>query len=77
MALNSNALVVRWDHPTQHCVSGPSASEVEIFKAAQTTYVDRCVRSLPDGYHMVLDDEGANVSAGEKLLLPFSTYSKP
>jgi ATP-binding cassette, subfamily B, multidrug efflux pump len=33
------------------------------------TYVDRFVHSLPDGYDTVIDDEGDNVSAGEKQLL--------
>jgi ATP-binding cassette subfamily B multidrug efflux pump len=47
----------------------PSASESEILQAARATYVDRFVRSLPDGYDTVLDDEGSNVSAGEKQLL--------
>lgn len=47
----------------------PSATEAEILEAARATYVDRFVRSLPDGYDTVLDDEGSNVSAGEKQLL--------
>ena len=47
----------------------PSASEDEIIEAAQATYVDRFVRSLPEGYDTLLDDEGGNVSAGEKQLL--------
>lgn len=47
----------------------PDASEEEIVAAATATYVDRFVRSLPDGYDTVLDDEGSNVSAGEKQLL--------
>lgn len=47
----------------------PSASESEIMEAAKATYVDRFVRSLPEGYDTVLDDEGANVSTGEKQLL--------
>ncbi|MGX9899710.1 ABC transporter ATP-binding protein [Arthrobacter sp. SA17] len=47
----------------------PEASEAEILEAAQATYVDRFVRSLPEGYDTVLDDEGSNVSAGEKQLL--------
>jgi ATP-binding cassette subfamily B protein len=37
--------------------------------AAQAAYVDRFVHSLPDGYDTVLDDEGGNVSAGEKQLI--------
>jgi ATP-binding cassette subfamily B protein len=47
----------------------PDATEDEIIQAAKATYVDRFVHSLPDGYDTVLDDEGANVSAGEKQLL--------
>lgn len=47
----------------------PDATEEEIVAAARATYVDRFVRSLPDGYDTILDDEGANVSAGEKQLL--------
>jgi ATP-binding cassette subfamily B protein len=47
----------------------PGASEAEILEAAKATYVDRFVKSLPQGYDTVLDDEGANVSAGEKQLL--------
>ncbi len=40
-----------------------------IVEAAKATHVDRFVRTLPDGYETVLDEEGANVSAGEKQLL--------
>ncbi|KRE79307.1 hypothetical protein ASG71_04230 [Arthrobacter sp. Soil763] len=47
----------------------PTASEAEILEAAKATYVDRFVKSLPRGYDTVLDDEGGNVSAGEKQLL--------
>jgi ATP-binding cassette subfamily B protein len=47
----------------------PDATEDEMLDAARATYVDRFVHSLPDGYDTVLDDEGGNVSAGEKQLL--------
>jgi len=47
----------------------PDATEEEILAAATATYVDRFVHSLPDGYDTLLDDEGGNVSAGEKQLL--------
>ena len=47
----------------------PEATEEEILDAARASYVDRFVHSLPDGYDTVLEDEGANVSAGEKQLL--------
>ena len=47
----------------------PTASEAEIREAAQATYVDRFVHSLPDGYDTVLDSEASNLSAGEKQLI--------
>ncbi|WP_374251144.1 ABC transporter ATP-binding protein [Micromonospora sp. R77] len=47
----------------------PDATEEEILAAARATYVDRFVRSLPDGYDTVIDEEGSNVSAGEKQLI--------
>ncbi|WP_152365315.1 ABC transporter ATP-binding protein [Microlunatus speluncae] len=47
----------------------PGATEQEIIAAAEATYVDRFVHSLPDGYDTVIDEEGSNVSAGEKQLL--------
>ena len=47
----------------------PDATEDEIVGAARASYVDRFVRSLPDGYDTLLDDEASNVSAGEKQLL--------
>jgi ATP-binding cassette subfamily B protein len=45
------------------------ATEAQILEAAEATYVDRFVRTLPDGYDTVIDEEGSNVSAGEKQLL--------
>ena len=47
----------------------PDATEGEIMEAATATFVDRFVHSLPDGYDTVIDDEGSNVSAGEKQLI--------
>ena len=45
------------------------ATEEEIVAAAKATYVDRFVRSLPDGYDTVINDEASNLSAGEKQLI--------
>ena len=45
------------------------ATDEEVVEAAKATYVDRFVRSLPDGYETRLDDEGGSVSAGEKQLI--------
>jgi ATP-binding cassette subfamily B protein len=47
----------------------PDASEERITEAARATHVDRFVRTLPDGYDTVLDDEGSTVSTGEKQLI--------
>jgi ATP-binding cassette subfamily B protein len=41
----------------------------ELAAAARATFVDRFVHNLPDGYETVVDDEGANISAGEKQLI--------
>ncbi|MFC8193323.1 ABC transporter ATP-binding protein [Cellulomonas sp. NPDC057328] len=45
------------------------ATREQVVEAAVATHVDRFVRTLPDGYDTVLDDEGGSVSAGEKQLL--------
>jgi ATP-binding cassette, subfamily B, multidrug efflux pump len=47
----------------------PDATEDEILEAARATYVDRFVHSLPDGYDTRVDDEGSNLSAGERQLI--------
>ncbi|MER5646060.1 ABC transporter ATP-binding protein [Streptosporangium sp. NPDC002524] len=47
----------------------PLATEEQLQAAARATFVDRFVRTLPDGYDTVIDEEGSNVSAGEKQLL--------
>ncbi|MDX2378711.1 MAG: ABC transporter ATP-binding protein, partial [Acidimicrobiia bacterium] len=47
----------------------PRATEEQILEAAQVTYVDRFVGSLPDGYDTIINDEGDNISAGEKQLM--------
>ncbi len=46
-----------------------SASDGEVVDAARATYVDRFVRSLPEGYDTLLDEDASNVSAGEKQLI--------
>ncbi|MFL6154457.1 MAG: ABC transporter ATP-binding protein [Marmoricola sp.] len=47
----------------------PHATDDEILSAAQATFVDRFVHSLPDGYDTVIDEEGSNLSAGERQLV--------
>jgi ATP-binding cassette subfamily B protein len=46
-----------------------SATREQVIEAARATHVDRFVRTLPDGYDTVIDEEGSNVSAGEKQLI--------
>ncbi len=40
-----------------------------VIKAAEAAHVDQFVRTLPDGYDTVIDEEGSNVSAGQKQLI--------
>lgn len=47
----------------------PKAAEEEMIKTAKEAHVDHFVRSLPGGYDMVLGEEAANISQGEKQLL--------
>ncbi|WP_306325104.1 ABC transporter ATP-binding protein [Streptomyces venezuelae] len=44
-------------------------TRAEIEEAARAAHADRFVRTLPEGYDTVIDDEGAGVSAGEKQLI--------
>ena len=45
------------------------ATDEEVIAAAEAAQVDHFVRTLPDGYHMVLNEESDNVSQGQKQLL--------
>jgi ATP-binding cassette subfamily B protein len=46
-----------------------NASLDRIVEAATAAHVDHFCRTLPDGYDTVLDDEGSNISAGERQLI--------
>lgn len=45
------------------------ASDAEVYQAAQMANVDHFIRTLPEGYNMVLDEETSNISQGQKQLL--------
>ncbi len=45
------------------------ATESEIMKAAQMAHADHFIRTLPDGYETVLNEEASNISQGQKQLL--------
>jgi ATP-binding cassette subfamily B multidrug efflux pump len=47
----------------------PGASEQDVLEAARATFVDRFVHTLPAGYETVIDEEGSNVSAGQRQLI--------
>ena len=45
------------------------ATDEEIVAAARAAHVDHFVRTLPDGYDTVLDEEASNISSGQRQLL--------
>ena len=46
-----------------------SATDDEVIAAAKAAQVHHFVRTLPDGYDMILNEEASNVSQGQKQLL--------
>ncbi|MFL5717700.1 MAG: ABC transporter ATP-binding protein, partial [Chloroflexota bacterium] len=48
------------------------ATDEELHAAAEAAHVDHFVRTLPEGYDTVIDDDATNLSAGEKQLLTIS-----
>jgi ATP-binding cassette subfamily B protein len=47
----------------------PDATDAEVQAAAEATFVDRFVRSLPNGYDTPIEEDGNSLSAGEMQLL--------
>jgi ATP-binding cassette subfamily B multidrug efflux pump len=45
------------------------ATDEEVIEAAKTAHAHHFIRTLPDGYQMVLNEEASNVSLGQKQLL--------
>ncbi len=45
------------------------ATDEEVLEAAKATYVDRFVHTLPEGYDTVIEQDAANISAGERQLI--------
>lgn len=45
------------------------ATEAEVVKAADAAHADHFIRTLPDGYDTVLNEEASNISQGQKQLL--------
>jgi len=47
----------------------PSATDQEVIAAAKAAHVDHFVRTLPEGYKLVINEEVSNISQGQKQLL--------
>jgi ATP-binding cassette subfamily B protein len=47
----------------------PGATDAEVIAAAKAARADHFIRTLPDGYNMVLNEEASNVSQGQMQLL--------
>ena len=45
------------------------STDAEVKEAAKAAHVDHFVKTLPDGYNMVLNEEASNISQGQKQLL--------
>src|SRR5205085_7726276 len=45
------------------------ATEAAIVQAAQAAHADHFIRTLPEGYETVLNEEASNISQGQKQLL--------
>lgn len=45
------------------------ATDAEVKEACQTASVDHFIKTLPDGYDMVINEEADNISGGQKQLL--------
>jgi ATP-binding cassette subfamily B protein len=45
------------------------ATEEEIVEASKAAYADHFIRTLPEGYNLVLNEEATNISQGQKQLL--------
>ncbi len=47
----------------------PDATDSEVIEAAKAANVHHFIKTLPNGYNMVLNEETSNISAGQKQLL--------
>jgi ATP-binding cassette subfamily B protein len=46
-----------------------NATDEEIYAAARTAHADHFIRTLPEGYDTILNEEASNISQGQKQLL--------
>lgn len=45
------------------------ATDEEVIQAAKSAHAHRFIKTLPDGYNMVINEEASNISQGQKQLL--------
>lgn len=46
-----------------------SATDEEVIQAAKAAFADSFIHSLPNGYHMIINEEANNISQGQKQLI--------
>jgi ATP-binding cassette subfamily B multidrug efflux pump len=49
--------------------SSPDATDEEVYAAARTAHADHFIKTLPDGYSMIINEEITNISQGQMQLL--------
>lgn len=49
--------------------SKPDATDTEVIEAAKAAHVHHFIKTLPQAYDMILDEETSNISVGQKQLL--------
>lgn len=47
----------------------PDATDAEIIEAAKAAHVHHYIKTLPNGYDAIINEESSNISAGQKQLL--------
>ena len=46
-----------------------NSSDEDVYSAARAAYADHFIRTLPDGYNTILNEDASNISQGQKQLL--------
>lgn len=49
--------------------SKPEATDAEVIEAAKAAHVHHFIKTLPQGYNMIINEESSNISAGQKQLM--------
>ena len=49
--------------------SNPDSSDTQVIEAAKAAHVHHYIKTLPNGYESIINEESSNISAGQKQLL--------